>query len=114
MADTPSPKSWMDIDPEDALNLDLTVNLSIQAPVNELGERCPWPWEPQLLVGAPIGQYHCKFCGAMVIAGILHLDYGDQQGSGEPRDKQILDPVTGDVHAPGLVIKRDGSIEYRG
>lgn len=29
---------------------------------------------------------------------------------GEPRDKQIADPFTGDVHAPGLVIKTDGEV----
>jgi hypothetical protein len=27
------------------------------------------------LVGVPMGQYHCSYCGAMVIAGIPHLDY---------------------------------------
>lgn len=31
--------------------------------------------------------------------------------SGEPVNQQILDPETGDVHAPGMVIHEDGSIE---
>lgn len=68
-------RSWRDIAPADATNLNLATNLSIDAPLNEEGERCPWPWEPQQLVGAPLGQYHCPWCGAMVMAGMPHLDY---------------------------------------
>ena len=30
--------------------------------------------KPELMVGAPIGQYHCPNCGAMVLAGIKHPD----------------------------------------
>jgi len=68
---------WHDIAPEDAVAIDLHVRHDITAPRNELGARCPWPWEPQQLVGAPVGQYHCPYCGAMVLAGIPHIDYGD-------------------------------------
>ncbi len=32
---------------------------------------------------------------------------------GEPVDQQILDPETGDVHAPGLVVKADGEVVRR-
>jgi len=28
--------------------------------------------DPQALVGAPIGMYHCPCCGAMVVAGVPH------------------------------------------
>ena len=28
--------------------------------------------KPELLVGMPLGQYHCLDCGAMVIAGLPH------------------------------------------
>lgn len=28
---------------------------------------------PELLIGYPIGQYHCPDCGAMVIAGLPHF-----------------------------------------
>lgn len=66
---------WSAIDPQDATGLDLTKRLDIVAPLNEAGERCPWPWDPQQLAGAPMGQYHCPFCGAMVLAGVPHLDY---------------------------------------
>jgi hypothetical protein len=68
---------WTDYTPQQAadLELDLSKRLDISAPVNEMGERCPWPWEPQQLVGAPIGQYHCSYCMAMVMAGMPHLDY---------------------------------------
>ncbi|MEW2402181.1 hypothetical protein [Streptomyces sp. NPDC046862] len=68
-------QAWTDIAPKDAKDLDLTRDLHISAPLNENGERCPWPWEPQQLVGAPIGQFHCSYCGAMVMAGIPHPDY---------------------------------------
>lgn len=66
---------WFDITPADAVTLDLSQRTDIDAPLNEAGERCPWPWEPQQLTGVPMGQYHCRYCGAMVIAGIAHLDY---------------------------------------
>lgn len=67
--------NWYDIDPKDAVDLDLSIRLDITAPLNEEGERCPWPWEPQLRLGTPMGQYHCPYCGAMVLAGNPHLDY---------------------------------------
>jgi hypothetical protein len=68
---------WSEIEPADATAINLAERLDIDAPLNEAGERCPWPWEPQQLVGVPLGQYHCPYCGAMVIAGVPHLDYGD-------------------------------------
>ena len=30
------------------------------------------PEKPELLRGAPIGQYHCPNCGVMVLAGLPH------------------------------------------
>jgi len=69
---------WYDIDPQNAADLDLSVRLDISAPLNEMGERCCWPWDPQQLAGYPLGQYHCPYCGAMVVAGVPHLDYGEQ------------------------------------
>lgn len=68
--------NWYDITPADAKGIDLHERFDITAPLNEVGERCPWPWEPQQLLGAPIGQYHCAYCGAMVIAGMRHIDHG--------------------------------------
>lgn len=68
---------WQDIEPIDALDMDLRERVDISAPRNELGERCPWPWEPQQMVGFPMGQYHCPHCGAMVLAGRPHIDYGE-------------------------------------
>lgn len=73
----PETRHWQDISPAeaeaDALNL--AVHTDITAPLNEAGERCPWPWEPQQLVGVPLGQYHCRWCGAMCVAGVPHPDY---------------------------------------
>jgi hypothetical protein len=70
--------SWETIAPKDAVDLNLAERLDIDAPLNESGERCPWPWEPQQLKGAPLGQYHCGYCGAMCVAGIPHPDYRDE------------------------------------
>jgi hypothetical protein len=68
---------WRTISPKDASEMDLTERLDVSAPRNENGERCPWPWDPQQLKG---GQYHCPYCGAMVLAGVYHLDYGVAHG----------------------------------
>lgn len=46
-------------------------------PLNENGERCVWPWEPQQLSG--LGQYHCSVCGGMQLAGMPHLDWSDDE-----------------------------------
>lgn len=29
---------------------------------------------PEFLLGAPLGQYHCPYCGVMNVAGVQHLD----------------------------------------
>lgn len=86
MSDT-VPTRWQDITPQQAAEqkLDLTKRLDITAPLNENGERCPWPWEPQQLSGAPMGQYRCSYCYAMCVAGMEHLDYtGDTFADGGP------------------------------
>ena len=66
---------WQDISPKDARDIDLSKRLDITAPLTQFGERCPWPWDPQQLVGAALGQYHCPYCGEMVVAGLEHIDY---------------------------------------
>lgn len=73
---------WREIAPADATKISLRRRLDIYAPLNENGERCPWPWEPQQLVGVPMGQYHCPYCLAMVIAGMAHIDYADAGWTG--------------------------------
>lgn len=72
--------SWHDIPPEAAVNIVLPVG-DIEGPYNENGEPCPWPWEPQQLIGAPMGMYHCGYCAAMCIAGVQHPDYRFDGGS---------------------------------
>lgn len=81
----PDSRPWTDITPAEAAaqKLNLTVRLDIDAPLNEEGERCPWPWEPQQLVGVPMGQYHCPYCGAMVLAGVPHLDYREDNDAAD-------------------------------
>lgn len=80
-------KLWIEIEPKDAVGITLP-NANVQGPYNETGEPCPWPWDPIQLQGAPLGQYHCKYCGAMVIAGKHHLDYGQGDGYTESHDER--------------------------
>lgn len=71
-----TPKLWSTIEPKDAKDLQLPRD-DIKGPLNEMGEPCPWPWDPPQLKGAPIGMYHCPYCGAMVMAGMDHPDYSE-------------------------------------
>ena len=81
------PQLWSEIGPADAVDLALP-HPDVIGPVTSFGEICPWPWEPQQLVGVPLGQYHCRYCGDMVVAGVPHPDYRDVFGGGQ-------------VHPPG-------------
>lgn len=31
------------------------------------------PYEPEHLVGIPLGMFHCPVCGEMVVAGLPHV-----------------------------------------
>lgn len=69
-------RDWKDIAPEDATEIVLP-HPDIRGPLTMDGATCPWPWEPQQLRGVPLGQYHCRYCGEMVVAGMPHTDYRD-------------------------------------
>lgn len=69
--------TWQDIAPVDAVSIDCRTRPDLNPPRNENGEVCPWPWEPGQLVGAPLGQMHCSYCGAMCMAGEPHFDWSD-------------------------------------
>lgn len=73
-----NPITWRDIAPADATDIDCRTRPDLKPPLNENQEVCPWPWEPQQLVGAPLGQYRCGYCGAMCVAGMPHVDYSDK------------------------------------
>jgi len=36
------------------------------------------PYEPERLVGCPIGMFHCPLCGEMVLAGLPHPRVTDE------------------------------------
>lgn len=74
-------KAWTDYTPQEAkdLKIDLSKRLDITAPLTSVGERCPWPWEPEQFVDSPLGQYHCTYCGEMVMAGMPHIDYRETE-----------------------------------
>lgn len=67
---------WYNIEPFDALGIELP-RADIEGLIGDDGEPCPWPWEPQQLKGVPLGQYHCGYCGSMCLAGVHHVDYGE-------------------------------------
>lgn len=67
-------RMWYDIEPADAVNIVLPAE-GIVGPLTMEGDPCPWPWEPQQLVGVPMGMYHCPHCGEMCVAGVPHPDY---------------------------------------
>lgn len=71
---------WHDISPADAVDINCEDRPDLAPPLNETGEVCPWPWEPQQLTGVPLGQYHCRYCGAMCLAGVRHPDYSGIAG----------------------------------
>jgi hypothetical protein len=71
---------WQDIDPDAAAGINLRQRADITAPINEAGERCPWPWESQRHTAPPTDDphdpyYKCPHCGATVAAGAEHIDY---------------------------------------
>lgn len=68
-------RSWQDVEPPEAAKMTLEELEQIDRPTNEMDEICPWPWEPQQLGGAPLGQYHCRYCGGMQMAGLPHADW---------------------------------------
>lgn len=74
---TPTGRPWSDITPADATDLRLPAE-GITGPLGEDGQPCPWPWEPQQLTDAALGMYHCPHCGSMVLAGVAHPDYRDE------------------------------------
>lgn len=78
--DTPG-RWWHEITPADAVNISLPA-AGIIGPLTEDGSESPWPWEPQQLVGVPMGQYHCPYCGEMCIAGVPHPDARDYPDGG--------------------------------
>lgn len=49
--------------------------------------------DPQIMLGKPIGMYHCPVCGCMVLAGIPHTAHTEGcwlTDEGEPDEE--LDP----------------------
>jgi DNA-directed RNA polymerase subunit RPC12/RpoP len=68
----------------------------------EVDELFPAPCEekPERLKGAPLGQYHCPDCGAMVMAGLRHPDLCKpcatltHPGFDLPEDARPLVPAT--------------------
>lgn len=73
-------RHWTDLTPQQAWDEfnespDGMIGSDVELPLNEMDEPCPWPYEPQQLVGVPMGMYHCPYCGAMSMAGLPHPDY---------------------------------------
>lgn len=57
----------------------------------------------------------CNYCDDImniILGGKLTCECKRTEHSGEPRDKQILDPTTGEIYAPGLKVTEDGEVKY--
>lgn len=74
LSERDSKRPWYEIEPKDACDIKFP-NPTFWGPLTEYGGECVWPWEPQQLVGVPLGQYRCPYCNAMCMAGIPHADY---------------------------------------
>jgi hypothetical protein len=83
---------WTDIEPKDAVGIWLPWE---DGPLNEAGYRCPWPWEPQQLVGAPLGQYHCGWCMGMQMAGMQHMDWSNEEDAAQSEGWAIATLLVG-------------------
>ena len=95
-------RPWYEIEPSDAVDIVLP-HPDIQGPFNENGEECPWPWEPIQLKGQPLGQYRCRYCMAMCVAGLEHTDYGEKDEDGLSwLDREYLEYVRNELREQGL------------
>lgn len=81
---------WSEIAPKDAVDILLPAE-DITGPTTTTGAVCPWPWEPQQMTGVPLGQYHCRWCGEMVVAGLPHPDYADMLAAEAERAESSID-----------------------
>lgn len=89
-------RSWLELKPEEAKSIGLP-HPDIQGPLTSFGEECLWPWEPEQMQG-PIGQYHCSYCGEMVMAGLRHLDYREVHwGPGDGGDNATTSSQVDDL-----------------
>lgn len=48
------------------------INAMTQEEVDKLISEDRCPFEPEHLIGVPMGMFHCEVCGDMVMAGITH------------------------------------------
>jgi hypothetical protein len=48
------------------------INLLPDQEVKELVDNDKCPFESELMIGVPIGQFHCLVCGEMVLPGSPH------------------------------------------
>jgi len=53
------------------------MSLTYEVEVGLVTDGIIWecPEDPVLLLGQPLGQYHCPWCGCMQIAGLSHMDW---------------------------------------
>lgn len=49
------------------------VNSMSDEEIDKLIKEGKCPFEPEHMVGEPIGQFHCPVCGQMVLAGLKHF-----------------------------------------
>lgn len=77
-------RHWTELTPAQAAaefgdNPDGLIGSDVILPLTQDGQECPFPYDPEQLIGQPLGQYHCPYCGDMVVAGVPHVDYRGQE-----------------------------------
>ncbi len=58
------------------------INEMNQADLDILVAADQCPFEPQHLLGVPMGMFHCEVCGEMIVAGLKH-----------PRSEEVTDDL---------------------
>lgn len=52
-------------------------------------------YKPELLVGVPLGMFHCPECGEMVVAGLPHHKRDDEQEAIWDKRDELYDAILG-------------------
>lgn len=48
------------------------INALTKEQLFDLFKQGKCPYEPEHLIGEPLGMFHCEVCGMMIVAGLVH------------------------------------------
>lgn len=64
------------------------INAMSNEEVDRLVAADQCPFEPEHLIGVPMGMFHCEVCGEMVVAGFPHGRRADSEQPPEGSNKE--------------------------